>query len=79
MTEKEIVRDILKMRGWSQARLAEEVGGWKQTNVAGVLNTNTTGIRTDTLYKMLTAMGCEMIVRDKMGSGKEWKIIMEDK
>lgn len=74
MTEREVVKDIMAMRGWSQSKLAEEVGGWKQTNITGLLNNTKNGMRIDNLLKMVSALGCDLIVRDKMGSGREWKI-----
>lgn len=75
MNEKEVIKEIMAMRGWSQSKLAEEVGGgWKQTNVTGLLNNTKNGMRIDNLMKMLCALGCDVIVRDKMGSNKEWKI-----
>ena len=76
MTEKEVVREVMALRGWSQKRLAEEAGFNAQSNVTGLLNNNKNGIRADNLFKMLNAMGCEIVVRDKMGSNKEWKIVM---
>ena len=78
MTEKKVVREVMKMRGWSQPKLAEEVGGWSQSNISGLLNNNKNGIRMDNLFKMLNAMGCEIVVRDKMGSKKEWIIDMKE-
>lgn len=74
MNEKEIVREVMAIRKWSQKKLAEESGFNSQSNVTGLLNNNKNGIRIDNLVKMLNAMGCEVIVRDKMGSGKEWKV-----
>lgn len=76
MTEKQVVREVMAMRGWSQTKLAEEAGFKSQSNITGLLNNNQNGIRMDNLYKMLNAMGCEIVVRDKMGSNKEWKIVM---
>lgn len=76
MTEKEVVREVMAMRGWSQKKLAEESGFASQSNITGLLNNNRNGIRIDNLCKMLNAMGCDIIVRDKMGSGKEWKVTM---
>ena len=78
MNEKQVVREIMKLRGWSQPKLAEEVGGWSQSNISGLLNNNKNGIRMDNLFKMLDAMGCEIVVRDKMGSKKEWVIDMKE-
>ena len=78
MTEKDIVRKVMKLRGWSQPTLAKEAGFKSQSNITGLLNNNQNGIRMDNLFKMLDAMGCEIIVRDKMGTAKEWKIDMKE-
>lgn len=78
MTEKDVVRKVMKMRGWSQPKLAEEAGFKSQSNITGLLNNNKNGIRMDNLFKMLSAMGCEIIVKDKMGSSQEWKIDMKE-
>ena len=74
MNEKEIVRTVMALRKWSQADLAREAGFKSQSNITGLLNNNKNGIRIDNLVKMLSAMGCEVVVRDKMGSGNEWKV-----
>ena len=74
MTEKDVIREAMNARGWSQAKLAEEAGFKGQTNVSGLLNNNKNGIRVDKLYRVLNAMGYEIVIRDKMGSGKEYKI-----
>jgi DNA-binding Xre family transcriptional regulator len=74
MTEKEIVREVMALRKWSQSELAAEAGFKSQSNITGLLNNNKNGIRIDNLVKMLNAMGCEVVVRDKMGSGKEWTV-----
>jgi transcriptional regulator with XRE-family HTH domain len=74
MNEKEIVREIMGIRKWSQADLAREAGFKSQSNITGLLNNNKNGIRIDNLVKMLNAMGCEIVVRDKMGSDKEWRV-----
>lgn len=74
MTEKEIIREVSKMRGWSQEQLAHEAGFLSQSNIAGLLNTNKNGIRIDKLYTIFHALGCDIVIRDKMGSGKEWKV-----
>ena len=74
MNEKEIVKEVMALRGWSQATLAKEAGFKQQSNVTGLLNRGENGMRVDKLAKMLNAMGCEIVVRDKMGSGKEWTV-----
>lgn len=74
MDEKAVVREVMAMRGWSQKKLADEAGFNGQSNVSAFLNGTKNGVRIDNLFKMLNAMGCDIIVRDKMGSNKEWKI-----
>jgi predicted XRE-type DNA-binding protein len=66
----------MQMRGWKQPKLAKEAGFKSQSNITGLLNNNKNGIRIDNLVKMLSAMGCEIVVRDKMDSKKEWIIDM---
>lgn len=77
MTEKDVIREVMSLRKWSQATLAKKAGYKFQSNVSGLLNSATKGVRTDNLVKLLTAMGCELVVRDK-GSGKEWVISEEE-
>lgn len=74
MDEKQIIREVMALRKWSQSELAREAGFKSQSNITGLLNNNKNGIRIDNLVKILNAMGCEIVVRDKMGSGKEWKV-----
>lgn len=74
MNEKEVIREVMKMRDWNQAKLAEKAGFRGQSNITGMLNNGKSGMRVDNLYKILRAMGCELIVRDTMGSKKEWEI-----
>ena len=76
VSEKEVVREVMKMRGWSQTTLAEKAGFKSQSNINGLLNNSIAGMRIDNLYRILHAMGCEIIVRDAMGSKKEWEITL---
>ena len=83
MTEKEAIREVLKKRGWSQQRLADVVNeryhmNWKQSNITGMLVGNTTGIRMDNLYKIFSALGCEIIIRDTMDGDNERRITIEE-
>ena len=78
MTEKDVVRKGMAMRGWSQPKLATEAGFRSQSNITGLLNNNKNGIRMDNLFRMLNAMGFEIVVRDKMGSGREFVIDMKE-
>lgn len=73
MKAKDVIKDIMNTRRWSQSKLAEEAGFKSQSNVTGILNRGNS-IRVDNLIQMVESMGCEVIVRDKMGSGQEWKV-----
>jgi len=73
MTGKDIVKEILLLRKWSQSKLAEEIGK-SQTNVTGYLNRGKNEMRLDVFVEMVEAMGCEVIVQDKMGSSAKWKV-----
>lgn len=76
MDDKTLIREVMKLRGWSQATLAKEAGFKHQSNVASMLTGSASGIRIDNLVRLFNAMGCEVVVRDKMGSRKEWTIDM---
>lgn len=73
MTAREIIKELIKTRNWSQSKLAEEAGLKSQSNVTGMLN-RSSSLRVDNLVKLVEAMGYEVIIRDKMGSNKEWRI-----
>lgn len=74
MTEKEIMREVMRLRGCSQSKLAEKAGFNSQLNISGLLNNNKNGIRIDKLLKVFTALDCEIVVRDKTRPGFEWVI-----
>ena len=77
---KEVIRELYKMRGWTQTDLAHEIGYTHQSGVSQLLNDNAgsgkskRSITIATYMRALEVLGAELIVRDKMGSGKEWKI-----
>lgn len=77
MTDKEAIRAIMKDRGWSQLRLAKEMGYKGQSNISSLLDTKKKSMVTDKLQALVSVMGCELVIRDKMGSKKEWVIDME--
>lgn len=76
MTGKEIVKEIMSLRRWSQAKLADEIGK-SQTNVTGYLNRGKNEMRLDVFAEMVEAMGFEVIVRDKMGTNKQFVVKMD--
>lgn len=73
MTATEIVKELMSIRKWSQSKLAEETGFKRQSNITGILNRGSS-MRVDNLQKMVEAMDCELIVRAKDGSEREWKV-----
>ena len=72
MKVADIIKEILEERKWSRAKLANEMGLKRATNLGTYLDRGA-NIRTDNLVKMAETMGCEVIVRDKFGN-KEWKV-----
>ena len=71
---KEVIRELYKMRGWTQTEFAHEMGYTYQSGVSQLLNNSKRSITIATYIRALEALGAELIVRDKMGSGKEWRI-----
>ena len=69
MDAKEAIREAMKVCGWSQAKLAEECGMKRQSNVTGVLNRNSS-MRVDILLQMANSMGFELVMRDKRGKSE---------
>ena len=75
MNAKQIVADVMNIRGWSQKKLAEKLGYATVTGVANRLNGKSTrDMNVDTLVKFLSLMECEVIVRSTTKDKKEWKI-----
>lgn len=72
MTAKDIVKEIMSVRKWSQSKLAEEAGFKSQSNVTGILNRGSS-LRVDNLVQMIEAMGCELVIRDK-NAETEWLV-----
>ena len=73
MIARDAIKELMRLRGWSQNKLAEESGFKSQSNITGILNRGSS-VRVDSLVQMAEAMGCEVVIRDKMGSKMEWKI-----
>ncbi len=73
ITSKDAIREIQKLRGWSQEKLAQESGMKSQSNITGILNRGSS-LRVDILTKLVEALGCEIIIRDKQDHTQEWRI-----
>lgn len=69
MTSKEIVIAAMNARGYNQTMLAEAAGLKRQTNVSEMLRSNS--MRVDNFVKLLSAMGYEVIVKDRNSTNKD--------
>ena len=80
MNSKQIVAEVMDMRGVSQKMLAEKLGYATVTGVANRLNgKNTKDMNVNTLVQFLSLMDCEVVVRSRTKDHKEWTITPEDK
>lgn len=66
MTASDIVKAIMKEKGFSYAALGAKIGSTPST-LSDCLNRRVTSMRVDSLLEMLTAMDCEIIIKDKIG------------
>lgn len=73
MNAIELIREVMKQREVSQARLADKIEGWSQSNITGILNNSKGNVRVANLYQILNALGCEIVIRSKTGKD-EWVI-----
>ena len=71
MIAKEIIKDIMNKKHWSQVKLAEQAGFKSQSNITGILNRHST-MKVDSLVQMVEAMGYEVVIRDKSDTSREW-------
>lgn len=79
MNSKQIVTEVMNIRGWSQKKLAEKLGYTTVTGVANRLNGKTTrDLTVNTLVKFLSLMECEVVVRSTTKDKKEWVIGLSD-
>lgn len=78
MNEKEILRQAMKVRGMTQAMLADAAGYRSQTNISEILRGQT--LKTQTLVRLLDAMGFDLVVKDRNGSNREnvWKVELDE-
>lgn len=77
MDDKAIVREAMKVRGINQQMLAKQAGLKYQSNVGGMLRSE--HMRVDNFFKLLNAMGFDIIVKDRNGQNREnvWKVEIE--
>ena len=78
MNSKQIVAEVMNLRGWSQKKLAEKLGYTTVTGVANRLNGKSTReMNVSTLVKFLELMECEVVVRSTTKDKKEWVISLD--
>ena len=79
MNSKQIVAEVMDMRGVSQKMLAEKLGYATVTGVANRLNGKSTkDMNVNTLVQFLALMDCEVVVRSRTKDKKEWIISSSD-
>lgn len=79
MNSKQVVSEVMNVRGFSQKTLAEKLGYATATGVANRLNGKTTKeMNVATLVEFLACMDCEVIVRSTLKDKQEWKITLDE-
>jgi len=74
MRATDIIREAMRVREVSQTTLADKIEGWSQSNVTGVLNNSGGNMKITTMYRILNALGFEIVVRSRTGSGEGWVV-----
>lgn len=73
MNAKEIVSEIMKKRGFTNAALAEKLNYPTTSGVSERLR-GKQDMRADTLVKFLEAMDCELVIRSKLTPKFEYTV-----
>ena len=71
MNQSEIIRAVMKEKGYTYAALAKKLGYDNPSMISGKLLRGN-GMRTDWFLRMLNAMDCDIIIKDRIGSKKTW-------
>lgn len=71
MNASELIKAIMAEKGYSNATLAKKLGYSTPSFVSEKLRREN-GMRTDWFIKILNAMDCEIIIKDKIGTKKSW-------
>lgn len=78
MNSKQIVSEVMNIRGMSQKNLADKLGYATTTGVANRLNGKSTkDMNVATLVEFLLAMDCQVIVRSTLKDKQEWTITLD--
>ena len=73
MKPNEIIKEIMKLRGFSNQSLSKKLGKSTASAVSTKLSREK-GMRMDIFLEMIEAMDCEVIVKSKLADKTQWKI-----
>lgn len=73
MKPSEVIKEIMKLRGFSNQSLATKLGKSTASAVSTKLSREK-GMRMDIFLEMVEAMDCEVIVKSKLADKNQWKI-----
>lgn len=74
MTEKEIIRQAMEIRGFTQTVMAEKLGLKKQSSISDKLGDRSGSLKVEWMVQMLDVLGYDVIVQDRNTNGQTWKI-----
>jgi len=77
MNEIEIVKALMKEKGYSGRVLAEKLGYNTASAVTNRLQSK--GMTVEKLVELLAAMDCELIIKDKVGEKKSFVVENENR
>jgi transcriptional regulator with XRE-family HTH domain len=77
MNEIQIVKDLMKAKGMSGAVLAEKMGFSTASAVTNRLQSKTMTV--EVLIRLLEAMDCELIIKNKVGDKETFVVDNEDR
>lgn len=69
MDAQEIVKRLMKQKGYTVQIISEKLGAKHRSNVSERLRGK--NIRTDSLVRILSAMDCELVIRSKTAVPRE--------
>lgn len=73
MKPSEVIKEIMKLRGFSNQSLATKLGKSTASAVSTKLSREK-GMRIDIFLEMVEAMDCEVIIKSKLTDKSQWKI-----
>ena len=74
MTEKDIIKILIRELGWTQLMLAQSLGYNTQSAIGNRLR-DSNGMRVDSLVRILDKLGYELVIRSKAKQNRNSWII----